>query len=98
MFRGSEDVEVKNSLLGASDPSGEDLGLFLMDHLQVPHWLSNECTPSVVEGFYRDNDIVDVVRLNGYAVRTLIRKYEAPRYVDQGWPMSRLPFAGRYGK
>jgi hypothetical protein len=38
------------------------------------------------------------VRLNGYAVRTFIRKFEAPRYVDQGWPMSRLPFAGRYGK
>ncbi len=77
---------------------GEDFCLFLMNYIQAPHWLSNECTPSVVEGFYRDNDFVEIVRLNDYAVRTDIRKYEAPLHYDRDYPLSRLLYGEGYVK
>lgn len=77
---------------------GEDFCLFLMNYIQAPNWLSNECTPEYVEGLYRSQGFEDIVRLNDYIVRTDIRKYEAPLRFDRDHPVSRGLYGDGYVK
>jgi SAM-dependent methyltransferase len=77
---------------------GEDYCLYLMNYIQAPSWLSNECTPQFVEELYANRGFINIKRLNSYVIRTDIRKYEAPLHFDRDHPVAKVLFGEGYVK
>jgi ubiquinone/menaquinone biosynthesis C-methylase UbiE len=74
---------------------GTDFCVFLQDFIQ-PSWLSNECTPEVVEGLYEANGFTDVKRIGGFVKRSDIRKYFAPLHHDRDHNISKILYGSGY--
>ena len=77
---------------------GEDYCLYLMNYIQAPSWLSNECTPQFVEVLYANHGFINIKRLNSYVIRTDIRKYEAPLHFDRDHPAAKVLYGEGYVK
>ena len=77
---------------------GEDFCVFLQNFIQAPQWWTNECTPEVVEGFYKKYGFVKIERLNEFVKRTDIRKYFAPLHYDWNHPVSKALYGNGYVK
>jgi ubiquinone/menaquinone biosynthesis C-methylase UbiE len=75
---------------------GEDFCVFLQNYIQAPAWLSNECTPTVIEELYRAHGFTNIQRLNSFCRRTDIRKFFAPLHYDRDYPMSRILYGEGY--
>lgn len=75
---------------------GWDYCVFLQNFIQAPTWWSNECTPTFVEGLYRDAGFVNVRRLGSYTKRTDIRKFFAPLHYDREHPISKILYGDGY--
>lgn len=75
---------------------GTDFCVFLQNFVQAPSWLSNECTPEVVEELYKANGFTDIKRLGGYVDRTDIRKYFAALHNDRDYWFSKIMYGQGY--
>lgn len=75
---------------------GEDFCVFLQNFIQAPTWLSNECTPELIEQFYRANGFSNVKRVSNYTKRTDVRKYFAPLHYDRDYDFSRILYGKGY--
>ena len=70
--------------------------MFLQNFIQPPSWLTNDCTPQVVEGLYKANGFTDVKRIKKYVKRSDIRKYFAPLHHDRDYWFSKIMYSEGY--
>jgi hypothetical protein len=75
---------------------GTDFCVFLQNFVQAPSWLSNECTPEVVEELYKANGFTEIKRLGGYVNRTDIRKYFSALHNDRDYWFSKIMYGQGY--
>ena len=69
---------------------GEDYCAFLQNFIQAPRWHSNECTPKLIEEFYKLHGFTNVRRVNKFVERTDVRKFFAPLHYDINHPFSKI--------
>ena len=75
---------------------GEDFCVFLQNFIQAPTWLSNECTPSIIESLYRAHGFYEIKRVHNFVKRKDIRKFFAPLHYDLNDPISKILYGQGY--